>query len=457
MNSKINVILLCGGRGTRLFPLSRDDQPKQFLPTGQNQSTLFHKTCNLVSNFAHSVYLSTSKDYINTILGYKLKFDKIISEPCSRNTAPSILASLLSVNCQDDEIFMILPCDHNISDINALISDIEKAVKYAKDGNIVTFGISVECANIEFGYIEKSVILENKIYKSNKFVEKPSINIATKLHDSGNYLWNSGIYIGKKSTFVSEFRKSDINFFNLVESSLEMTLDNIVYLNNNYQKTESISIDKKISENCQKIITIEASFSWSDVGSFETLSELTDLNKNSYPHDSFGNNIFNMTSKNIYLNGINDLNIISTHDAILISKKCKDIKDIYNLAKINTPTVVESTPYGVRPWGHYEVIHHDGQCKVKKLVLLPNSEISLQYHNFRTEYWVIISGNGFIELNNRIMVANVGDSITINPGDIHKLSNNSNNENLILIEVQSGSDLSENDIFRVSDKYNRKN
>jgi mannose-1-phosphate guanylyltransferase len=463
---KICSVVLAGGYGTRLWPLSRSARPKQFLKL-QSDKTMLQLTLErltgldikseiVICNESHRFFVAEQLQAIN-------RLDKIILEPEGRNTAPAIaLASILKE--KDDQILLVLPSDHTIDDNDEFKKIISKALPLAKSGKLVTFGINPNKPATEYGYIKKGEKFEDG-YHVKKFVEKPNKDTAKKYVKSGNYLWNSGIFMFKASRYSEELKKLEPEIYNHCKDSLaksKVDLDFTRIDADSFKKCESISIDYAVMEKTDQSVVVPMSVGWNDLGSWNSYWEIS--TKDSNGNVIFGdaivanskNNLILSESKLVSTVGVDDLVIVSTKDAVMIShmKASQEIKKITDTLIANSRSEWEFHREVYRPWGKYDSIDNGDSYQVKRITVNPGAKLSLQKHKFRSEHWVVVSGTAKVTLDKNIFILNKNESTYIPLGSIHSLEN-PGKELLELIEVQSGEYLGEDDIERFEDRYGR--
>ncbi len=458
------VIILAGGIGSRLFPISRISYPKQFLKIFNNKS-LLKLTYERVLNEFDDILICSGITYKHLIEQENIDTDKIILEPENANTSAAILISikytLLKYNLKEAN-FIFLPSDHFIFNEFEFINSLKKGLNYTNTG-VITIGVNPDYPSTHYGYIKLSQQLENNIFKVEKFIEKPNKSKAKYYLKTKNYLWNSGIYILNSSYFFQDFYKVNPNFRDFINLDYKELV-------NNYKNIPKISIDYAYSEKTDSLLVVRSSFKWSDVGTFEEIAKIHLYLQNSQENNKTNQNnneIFylnsnsylikdnqNLKNKKYCFIDCNDLIVVDTSDFLLISKKNSSfkIKDILN--KIE-PEILKYNVIDYRPWGYYKELDKDlNKYRIKFICVYPNQELSLQYHNFRKEYWFIIKGNGLVIINDKEIPIKKNDIIEIPYKAIHSIKN-IGDQDLEFIEIQVGEKLSEDDIIRIKDIYQR--
>jgi mannose-1-phosphate guanylyltransferase len=476
---KAVTIILSGGSGSRLWPVSRKTFPKPFMEVkGKPLLAYAIERASLISN---EIVIVTNQDhyFLTKDLVDGMSNDLNISfilEPVGRNTAPAIaLASMLVKDrFGEDTECLVLPADHLIEDTSEFTNNINKAFKECKNNSIVVFGIQPSVPETGYGYIEVDNISKD-IQKAKQFIEKPQLEKAQEYLLSGRHYWNSGMFCFTAKTMIVNLQ----NHAQDVLDSSSKVFKNMIYENSIYRFDEilfknqpDISIDYAVMEKSNDVTLIPVSFSWSDVGTWTSLSSVYDSdehgnseafidNANILTIDSSNNHIHSETNieKVIATAGIKDVSIIDTHDALLVVHKSKSnlVKDVveklkngndFHKEKFDLPSTVR------RPWGTYTTLIFDDGYQVKKITVLPGQQLSLQYHHKRAEHWVVVRGTAVVQIGDNEYETSVGVHRHIPLGDKHRLTNIGKDE-LILIEVQYGSYLGEDDIVRLDDNYGR--
>lgn len=469
----INPIILCGGSGVRLWPLSRQQFPKQFVSLVNGES-LLDLTFKRLKLFGSHVTCLTNEDYRFLVLDCMNKQEidgELILEPSLRNTAPAM--ALAGLNCDPENILLFCPADHYIPDAPAFKSTIEFGLEAAQKNMIVTFGIKPNFAATSYGYIEVDHLDSMQAMPVKQFIEKPSQEVAKKLIKSSQVLWNGGIFLVKASTLLDGLSKEAPDILNQAKISMrKKSEETFSYHGSNFKLIRpeassfnhcpSESIDYALLERVKNISVVMFNNTWSDMGSWKSVAETLQA-------DEKGNRVdgkvklFNTSNSYIYAPyrpvvtlGVNDLSIIDTPDAILIAdnSELEGIKDIVKLMSIEGMSEVTAHKKTFRPWGNFDEIDGDQNFKVKRIVVSPGSSISLQLHQKRSEHWVVVEGEATVTLKDKVFKLKKNQSTFIPMNEKHRLSNHTKS-NLVIIEIQVGDYLGEDDIQRFEDFYMR--
>ena len=467
---------MCGGIGTRLWPLSRKSFPKQFLSISSlNEKSLLQNTQKrlegienligpiLICNREHRFLVAEQMREI------MINPNSILLEPFGRNTAPAILlAAFKSLEIEDDPHLLILSADHQIDDDKKLRDLIEIAVSYSEKDKLVTFGVIPKSPEIGYGYIksEKPFNLQNiEGMNISKFIEKPNLETAKELIKDKSYTWNSGIFLFKAKTIINEIKHLNLEIYEACRKTFKNSVIDLDFQRldeKSFEFCPNISIDIAVMEKTNKGIVLPLDAQWSDIGSWKSVWENSrkDINGNVEK-----GNVFNRNTENCYLHsenkllvalGIKDLVIIDTDDATLVANKnqSENIKDIVSELQIRNIKEANSHKKGFRPWGFYISILDDEKWQVKIIHVNPGAKLSLQMHHQRAEHWVVVKGTAEVEIDGKTLILSENESTYIPQGSKHRLSNIGKIP-LELIEVQSGSYIGEDDIVRFEDLYGR--
>jgi len=461
----ICAVILAGGSGSRLWPLSRSSHPKQFLALHNNVTMLQSTVKRLegldvqstvtICNEEHRFFVAEQLRAIN-------KLGSIILEPVGRNTAPAIALAALSV--KDDPLLLVLAADHVIQDEAAFTRSVNDAIPLAESGKLVTFGIEPNEAHTGYGYIKRGE--KNDVgFAVDKFVEKPSTELAQDYVSSGDYYWNSGIFLFKASKYLEELKSFRPEIYEACESSIvDMQID-LDFLRVDKLKFESCpneSADYAVLEKTKDAVVVPLDAGWSDIGSW---SSLWDISKKDVNGNATHGDVMLHSSKNSYVRtdgklvvaiGVDDLVIVSTKDVLMISHKdsVQDIKVIVDQVKTSSRNEWELHREVHRPWGKYDLIDTAKNYQVKRITVKPGAKLSVQMHNYRAEHWIVVSGEARVTNGDKTFLLSENESTYIPVGVVHALENPGKVE-LELIEVQSGSYLGEDDIVRFEDLYGR--
>jgi mannose-1-phosphate guanylyltransferase/mannose-6-phosphate isomerase len=478
---KITPLILSGGSGTRLWPVSRSFYPKQFLDFFDTDS-FFSKTISRIKNseFFNPPIIVCNNEHrflaAAEILKNNIAASAIILEPESKNTAAAIAVGALEIiknNGTDNDLMLVMPSDHLINDNQKFTSDILPAKELALAGYLVTFGITPNHPETCYGYIKQGKKLTQFKYgfKVEKFIEKPNQKKAEELLKEGGFLFNSGIFMFKASLYLDTLKKLENDVYNASlnsyqNSRADLAKDfNFIRLDcDSFAKSPNISVDYAVMEKSDKIAVLPLNIGWNDVGDWSKIAEIA---KKDHNQNSLIGNIEAFKTNNCYINstnglvatiGVENLIIIHLKDALLIVNKnnAQDVKELFEILKSKQKEECNFHSKILRPWGSFEVIDFDQKFKVKRIIVNSKASLSLQTHQHRSEHWVVVKGIAHVTCNDQEIILNEGESTYIRAKNKHRLENQQTKD-LEIIEIQIGDYLGEDDIVRFEDIYGRKN
>ena len=471
MLSNIIPVILSGGSGTRLWPLSRKQYPKQYLPlVGDN--TMLQETIlrlNGLDNLADPIIICNA-DHRFLVAEQCQQIDinnpTILLEPVGRNTAPAIAAAALqSLQDSEDKLLLVLSADHVIQDIDAFHQAINIATKQAQEGKLVTFGIVPTDANTVYGYIKSSKERINGSYKVEEFIEKPDLITAKSYLDQGNYLWNSGMFMFQAITLVKELNAYSPDIVVSVNDAVNNAVQDLDFIrldSQAFKSSPSDSIDYALMEKSDNVVVVPLDAQWNDIGSW---SALYDIGIKDGSGNVIKGDVIAQDTTNTYINanhhmvatiGVDNLIVVDTPDATFIAKqdRAQEVKSIIETLQSNDRNECGEHRKVYRPWGWYDSIESGKNFQVKMLHVNPGAKLSLQMHHKRAEHWVVVTGTATVIKEKDKLTLREGESTYIPVGTTHGLENKTN-EQLEIIEVQSGTYLGEDDIVRFEDIYGR--
>jgi mannose-1-phosphate guanylyltransferase / mannose-6-phosphate isomerase len=479
-------VVLSGGNGSRLWPVSREAHPKPFIRLNNDPYSLIQKTYQRAASIPNvkkilSVtnieYYYQSKKELNDLEFPTLSEFSFILEPLSRNTAAAIVFSALFTKemINPEAILLVLPADHIILNQNKFNLSIEKAYQLAKKEVLTTFGIIPHKPETAYGYIQYEQSNElSSGFKVLNFYEKPLYQEAQSFIEQGNYLWNSGIFCFSVKTFLQaikhytpDLNAKILNCWKLSVKNNNKFEDRIKLDKESFSKLENISIDYALMEKAKNIEVIPADFGWSDVGSWDALNTLLEPNKNGNRivgnaclQETHNTTVYSQNSPGrvIAVLGVKNLMIVDTSDALLICEHdyIQKVKQLVEELKLNGDESYRYHQTVYRPWGHYTILDQGPNYKLKRLIVHSGASLSLQMHQYRSEYWVVVAGTATVKNDHKQFIMKEHESTFIPLGCKHCLSN-FDNQDLVLIELQIGNYLGEDDIIRFKDQYDREN
>lgn len=477
MNSTTIVpIIMAGGTGSRLWPLSRELYPKQYLRLMGNLSML-QMTIERLKNITSEPPIVICNEEHRFIVAEQLREinkleNNIILEPVGRNTAPAIALASLFVEKKysiSETLLLVLPADHIIKDEAAFEYSVTNSIEAAKNGKLVTFGIVADKPETGYGYIRRKDLKQykksNNVYDVASFVEKPDYNTACNYVSSGEYYWNSGMFLFTSSTYLKELELYRNDIYKVCKRSFEdINIDlDFVRLNKElFHNCPSESIDYAVMEKTSDAVVVPMNAGWSDVGSWSSLWDISDKDNNG---NAFTGDVISVNTNNTYVYnssglvttvGINNIVVVQTKDALLVADRdsVQDVKKIVEHIKSEGRHEHETHREVYRPWGKYDSVDSGERYEVKRISVKPGEAISMQMHHHRAEHWIVVAGTANITVNGKRQLLTENQSIYIPVGSIHCLENPGKIP-LDIIEVRSGSYLGEDDIVRFSDRYGR--
>ncbi len=465
----IQPVILSGGAGTRLWPMSRQEYPKQLLPLASTVS-MIRDTLARVEDAGHFLDpMIITAEALRFTVAEEVRLGgrpaSIILEPSARNTAPAVAAAALLA--QPETILLVMPSDHVITDAAAFQRLVQAGAKAARDGWLVTFAMTPTRPETGYGYIKVAEPLPQHpdVHKVAAFVEKPDAVRAQSFIDQGNHYWNSGMFLFKASAYLDELKRYAPDILTHVSDAIAAKTTDLDFIRleaESFGQAPSISIDYAVMEHTDKAATIFGAIGWTDVGSWSELWSIA--KKDNSGNVTMGDVILNDT-KGSYLrsegpmiatSGIDDLVVVATDDAVLVTTRdrAQDVKILVEQLRQSGRTEHATHTQVHRPWGYFQTIHQGDRYQVKRLCLKPGAKISLQKHFHRAEHWVVVNGTALVTKGDDSQIIRENESIYIPLGTVHRLEN-PGKVPLNVIEVQSGEYLGEDDIVRFGDTYGR--
>ncbi len=467
-------LILSGGSGTRLWPVSREAHPKPFIKLADGRS-LLQKTIDrlaplddvaeviTVTNRDH--YFATRDEYAAGGAPYPQFF---VLEPCARNTAPAVAAGALVALARHglEATLLVLPADHLVEDEEAFAATVRDALQLAMREALVTFGIRPTYPETGFGYIERGeAVAGSGGFHVARFTEKPSAEVAATMVESGRFLWNSGMFCFRAATFLNELGQHAPDILEGAKRCWEATRikdDHADLPQELFAALPDISIDYAVMEKSARVVVVPANYAWSDIGSWRAVSDL--VAPDQAGNRAQGECLF-VDSKNCYVQssgrmvaavGVSGLVIVDTPDALLVTDRdhVQDVKKVAQQLKLANHDTYKLHKTVLRPWGSYTVLEEGPGFKIKRIVVKPGASLSLQMHYHRSEHWVVVSGTAKVLNGEQELLVRTNESTYIPAGHKHRLENPGKLD-LVMIEVQSGGYLGEDDIVRLEDRYGR--
>ena len=468
----IHPVILCGGSGTRLWPVSRKAYPKQFAPLIGDDSLYQMTLKRLTGPALGAPLIMTGDDFrfmaMEQATDIGLSDARVYIEPVARDTAPAILTAALLLKDQPDAMMLVAPSDHVIADVPAFVSCVEVAAKAAQSGALVTFGVTPDRPETGYGYLELAGAPEGTTAVALKsFREKPDEATAQDMIDAGNYLWNAGIFLFRVSDILAAFDAHASDLVAPCQAAIDDSVDDLGFCRldaDGYSQATAISFDYAIMEKAESVMTVPLASAWSDLGSWDSLWQAQEPDENGVATTG---SVTQIDCKDSYLRsedeniqlvglGLDGIVAVAMRDAILVADKSRgqDVKAVVSALRANNVSQADDYPRFHRPWGWYETLCLDTRFQVKRIMVKPGGVLSLQSHHHRSEHWIVVRGTAEVTIGEEIKLVTENQGVYIPLGTVHRMANPGKLP-MYLIEVQTGSYLGEDDIVRYEDIYDR--
>ncbi len=466
----LTPVLLSGGVGSRLWPVSREAHPKQFQPLAGELSML-QETLGRTSGLEESDPLVVCNEDHRFMVAEQLRqvdlrASALLLEPVGRNTAPAVALAALQVLDSDPEaLLLVLPADHVIQDVSAFAAAVSCAVPLAEQGRLVTFGVVPTGPETGYGYIKCGAALSEGMYDLERFVEKPDVDTAQAYVESGNFLWNSGMFLMRADCYLEELQQHRPDMLAACRSAMQEARIDMDFVRPDasaFEACPSDSIDYAVMEKTDKGAVVSLDCGWSDVGAWSALWDVNPRDeqgnavKGDVILDNCHNSYFRSESRLVAATGVDNLVVVETADAVLVADRdrVQDVKNIVGQLKKEGRPEISLHRCVYRPWGCYESLVVSERFQVKRITVNPGQRLSLQMHHHRAEHWIVVSGTAEVTCEDKTFMLGEDESTYIPLGNKHRLANPGRIP-LELIEVQSGTYLGEDDIVRFEDQYGR--
>ena len=466
----LTTVLLSGGVGSRLWPVSREAHPKQFQPLSGELSML-QQTLQRTSGLEETDPLVVCNEEHRFMVAEQLRqvgleAGALILEPQGRNTAPAVaLAAIHALEADPEALLLVLPADHLITEVAAFVDAVTRAIHLAEQERLVTFGVVPATAETGYGYIKCGATISDDIFDLEQFVEKPDAATARAYLESGNYLWNSGMFLFRAATYLEQLQAHAPEILERCRKAMEQASVDLDFVRPDaevFDQCPSDSIDYAVMEKTDRGAVVSLDCGWSDVGAWSSLWDVAERDAEGNACmgdvivDNSHNNYFRSESRLLAATGVDDLVVVETADAVLVSHRDK----VQDVKRIVTQLKAEDRPEALlhrrvyRPWGCYESLITSDRFQVKRIVVNPGQTLSLQLHHHRAEHWIVVHGTAEVTCEDKVFMLGEDESTYIPLGHKHRLANPGRIP-LELIEVQSGAYLGEDDIVRFQDEYGR--
>lgn len=466
--TKIVPVVLSGGSGTRMWPKSRREHPKQFLPLF-GESTMLQDTLLRLAELDAEPPIIICNESHRFLVAEQLRTcslvaSKILLEPMGKNTAPAVTLAALASHRHDD-VLLVLAADHVIENVDEFIRQIKQGVRLADQGKLVTFGIVPQHPEVGYGYIKAGGDVSDGAFVVDEFVEKPDIETAKSYLAAGNYFWNSGMFMFKAGDYLKELSHYQPEMLMHCEAAFRKATQDLDFTridSANFSECPSNSIDYAVMEHTNNAVVLPVDIGWNDVGSWASIWDVSEKDElgNRFVGDVIQqdstNNLVDSSGRLIALVGVDDLVVIDTDDALLVARRdqVQKVKEIVDQVELRGGGEHLNHRKVQRPWGSYDSIDADVGFQVKRIIVNPGASLSLQKHYHRAEHWIVVSGTAEVTCGEKVFTVEKNQSTYIPLGEKHRLRNPGKIP-LKLIEVQSGDYLGEDDIVRFEDNYGR--
>lgn len=466
----LHPVILCGGSGTRLWPASRKSYPKQFVPL-LGKHSLYQGTLQRFSGPGYAApMVMTGEDFrfmaVEQASALGLADARVVVEPVGRDTAPAILAAALMLKDTPDDLMLVAPSDHVMTDLDAFHAAVDAGRAAAEDGALVTFGVTPDRPETGYGYLQLAGRPDGATTVT-KFTEKPDLETAQSMLDAGHYLWNAGLFMGRVKDFIKAFETHAPNLLSPVRNAVDKAAGDLDFTrldHDSFAEAQPISVDYAIMEKADWVVAVPLDCGWSDLGSWDALWEVTGP-------DADGNAVSGEATaigcKGSYLRsdeegmtlvglGLNDVIAVAMRDAVLVADKSRaqEVKGVVETLRKAGKVQADDYPRFHRPWGWYETLCIDSRFQVKRIMVKPGGVLSLQSHRHRSEHWIVVAGTAEVTIGDNVQLVTENQGVYIPLGEKHRMSN-PGKVPMYLIEVQTGAYLGEDDIVRYEDIYDR--